>query len=101
MDSPRPAALSRSERSSLGHAGRQEHGRLGEASSDTYVVRPGDSLWLIVERELGGGPSDAAIAAAVSRLWEQNADSIGTGNPDLIHPGQRLYVEGAVPHKRA
>jgi len=101
MDSPRPAALSRSERSSLGDAGRQERGRLGGASSDTYVVQAGDSLWLIAERQLDAGQSDAAIAATVSRLWERNAHRIGTGNPDLIHPGQRLYVEGAVPHKRA
>ena len=41
---------------------------------------------------LGDGASDAQIAATVHDLWELNADVIGTGDPDLILPGQRLKM---------
>ena len=78
---------------------RERRGRRAtdDISEKTYVVRPGDSLWLIAARALDARASDAAIAAAVNRLWERNADRIATGDPDLIYPGQRLVVEVATP----
>jgi nucleoid-associated protein YgaU len=53
-------------------------------------VRPGESLWLIAEQMLGERANDAQVAAEVQRLWQLNADRIGTGNPDLVYAGQEL-----------
>jgi nucleoid-associated protein YgaU len=55
-------------------------------------VRPGDSLWRIAERHLGPRATTTATAQEVARLWEINQQRIGTGNPDLIFPGQTLRV---------
>jgi hypothetical protein len=52
-------------------------------------VRPGDSLWTIVARQLGPGASDLDVAAAWPSWYQANAGTIG-GNPDLIRPGQIL-----------
>jgi nucleoid-associated protein YgaU len=62
----------------------------GEPTS--YTVRPGDSLWRIAERHLGHRATTTATAQEVARLWEINQQRIGTGNPDLIFPGQTLRV---------
>jgi nucleoid-associated protein YgaU len=62
----------------------------GESTS--YTVRPGDSLWRIAERHLGPRATTTATAQEVARLWEINHQRIGTGNPDLIFPGQTLRV---------
>jgi nucleoid-associated protein YgaU len=58
----------------------------------SYTVRPGDSLWRIAERHLGPRATTTATAQEVARLWETNQQRIGTGNPDLIFPGQTLRV---------
>ena len=58
----------------------------------SVLVRPGDSLWTIAHHELGGTPTAARIAGEVDRLWRLNAASIGTGDRDLIYPGQRLRL---------
>jgi nucleoid-associated protein YgaU len=58
----------------------------------SYTVRPGDSLWRIAERRLGSRTTTTATAEEVARLWEINQQRIGTGNPDLIFPGQTLRV---------
>ncbi len=61
----------------------------------TYVVRPGDSLWVIAARQLGPGASDAQIAAEWPRWYRANRAVIGS-NPSLLLVGTRL----AVPHGR-
>jgi len=71
--------------------GRQD-ARAGALKGGTYVVQPGDSLWAIAGKNLGGSPSNAQLAKEVQRLWDLNGVSIGTGNPDLIYPGQRLKL---------
>jgi LysM domain len=58
----------------------------------TYVVREGDSLWSIARALLGERASDAQVARLVDRLWRLNAKRIGTGDPSLILPGQRLVL---------
>ncbi len=57
-----------------------------------HTVRPGESLWVIAERELGPGADAAAISAEVARLWELNAEAIGTGDPDVIMAGTKLRL---------
>jgi resuscitation-promoting factor RpfA len=54
-----------------------------------YVVRPGDTLWDIAARHLGGRPTAADVARAWPAWWAVNREVVG-GDPDLIHPGQRL-----------
>jgi LysM domain len=58
----------------------------------SYTVRPGDSLWSIARRLLGGNPSAGQIAREVERLWRLNAERIGTGNPSLIYPDTVLRL---------
>ena len=55
-------------------------------------MRPGDSLWSIAKRLIGPGASTAEIARGVHRLCQLNGDRIGTGDPDLIMPGQTLQL---------
>ena len=57
-----------------------------------HVVRAGESLTAIARKILGAGASDAEIAGYVKRLWSLNSDRIGSGDPDLIHPGDRLRL---------
>jgi hypothetical protein len=59
---------------------------------DEVVAGLGDTLWTIAADQLGGRSSSAAIAGEVNRLWMLNADRIGSGEPQLIEPGQRLRV---------
>ena len=66
--------------------------REGTEQPATYRVRPGDSLWRIAERRLGPDATATATAREVTRLWELNRHRIGTGNPDLIFPGQTLRM---------
>ncbi len=54
-------------------------------SGGTYVVQPGDTL------------SDIAASFDLSwqEIWEANKAKIP--NPDIIHPGDELFIPGAVP----
>jgi len=62
----------------------------------TYIVQPGDSLWMIAEKMLGKG----------SKMWDlydMNKTTIDAGNAsnpnadkELIHPGQVLYIPAPV-----
>lgn len=58
-----------------------------EAETQYYVVRKGDCLWRIAERQMGDG-------RRWQELYERNRKSIG-GNPDLILPGEKLEIPGA------
>jgi hypothetical protein len=63
--------------------------RAGDA---THVVRAGESLWSIARALAGPAASSATVAALVQELWQLNAARIGTGTPDLIHPGDALRL---------
>jgi hypothetical protein len=67
-------------------------GDTSRASGPRHVVRPGETLWSIARDLLGPDASTAAIAREVHRIWDLNADTIGTGDPDLIVPGQVLVL---------
>lgn len=71
---------------------RRDRPRAASSTGGWYSVRQGDSLWAIAERRLGAGADNADIARRVAVLWRANAARIGTGNPDLIRPGQRLHL---------
>lgn len=58
----------------------------------TLRVRHGDSLWSIARSRLAGDASQARINAEVRRLWDVNQGRIGTGDPNLILPGQTLRL---------
>lgn len=64
----------------------------GAVTGTSYMVRPGDSLWALARRLLGGSPSAGQIAREVDRLWRLNAERIGTDNPSLIHVGTVLRL---------
>lgn len=57
-----------------------------EAETQYYVVRKGDCLWRIAERQMGD-------SRRWKELYERNRKSIG-GNPDLILPGEKLEIPG-------
>jgi nucleoid-associated protein YgaU len=63
---------------------------------DEWVVAPGDSFWSIaaevVAERAGGAAGEREVAAYWRRLVAANADRVTTGDPDLIHPGQRFVL---------
>ncbi len=61
--------------------------------SRSYLVRPGDSLWRIAERELGSGSSWQAIYAL--NQGRHFSDGRVLDNPRLIRPNWVLWLPGA------
>ncbi|MGN0064096.1 MAG: LysM peptidoglycan-binding domain-containing protein [Nocardioides sp.] len=61
---------------------------------ETVRVSPGDSLWSIAEDRLGPRAGQDEIDRAWRAIWRANDSSLGD-DPDLIHPGQRLWVPPA------
>jgi hypothetical protein len=55
-------------------------------------VQSGESLWSIATARVGDSPAPAEVAREVERLWDLNAGTIGTGDPDLLLVGQRLSL---------
>jgi hypothetical protein len=77
------------------HSGGPSDGVAHESSnlSSTHVVEPGQSLWVIAKGLIGQPDSIAKVAFEVGRLWQLNAERIGTGDPDLIYPGIELRLK--------
>jgi hypothetical protein len=72
-------------------------GSMGDSSmsgsgSGSVVVRPGDSLWAIARRLAGPSASNQEVRRRLVAIWDMNAKRIGTGDPNLIFPGQRLML---------
>jgi nucleoid-associated protein YgaU len=65
--------------------------RVAPALGRSYVVRSGDSLWVITRSALGNGVSVVRINDGWQQIWRANASTIGS-NPDLILPGQVLRI---------
>jgi len=65
-------------------------------AAPSVVVRPGDCLWTIAERELPPRASDAAVSGYVDAWYAANAATIGP-DPDLILPGSHLDRPEASP----
>jgi hypothetical protein len=70
----------------------QSSGGSQGAGGSTHVVQPGQSLWAIARNVFGTTVSDTRIATEVDRIWQLNADRIGTGDPDLIFAGFKLRL---------
>jgi hypothetical protein len=68
------------------------HGSRAGAHGATVVVRSGDSLWAIARRLVGPRASATAVQRRLVRIWDANAATIGTGDPNLIYPGTVLRV---------
>jgi hypothetical protein len=62
------------------------------SSSGSVVVHSGDSLWSIARRLAGPSASNEQINNKLVAVWDMNAKRIGTGDPNLIFPGQRLML---------
>ncbi|MFI7142270.1 transglycosylase family protein [Streptomyces massasporeus] len=87
-DESLPSVSSRSDESTGRHASRGDAGS-GEGSGDAvqgdYIVGVGDSLWSIADSlDVSGGWHE---------LYVGNEKVVGS-DPNLIHPGQKLTVEG-------
>ena len=61
----------------------------------TYTVKLGDNLWALAEKYLGSGPAYWAIVGATNAK-EEDTSFAHIENPNLIHPGQKLLIPGAV-----
>lgn len=59
------------------------------ATTRHLIVRAGDTLWQIAERELPPEATQQQVAREADRLWRTNRAVIGA-EPDLIQPGQEL-----------
>ncbi|MDE0137432.1 MAG: hypothetical protein OXM57_09545 [bacterium] len=62
----------------------------------TYTVRRGDHLWSITAGYLAAHLGRTAGAEEIAPLWNQviemNRDLIGSGDPNLIFPGERIVL---------
>jgi LysM domain len=75
------------------HIGYSSSARGGDAApTGVHVVQGGDTLWSIARGLLGPSATNAEIAREVELLWRLNWEVIGTGDPDLILPGQHLRL---------
>jgi hypothetical protein len=73
--------------------------------ADVHVVISGDSLWSIAEDHLArrhdGPPSDRLLLDYWRSVIEANRNHLRSGDPDLIHPGERVRLPplpGEVAH---
>jgi hypothetical protein len=62
------------------------------AGKKVHLVASGECLWVIAAGYLPPGASNSEIAAEVHRLWRLNAVRIGTGDPDSLPLGVKLWL---------
>lgn len=73
---------------------RSESARTRPSRTSTVTVQPGDSLWSIARRDLGGSPGADEIAEHWPRWYQHNRATIGP-EPDLITVGMTLLAPPA------
>ncbi len=68
----------------------------GSPDTISYTVRSGDNLWSISANHLRGQTDRAPSAAEIRPIWreviELNRDRIRSGDPNLIYPGEELFL---------
>jgi hypothetical protein len=69
-----------------------ERRRAARRSPAVHRIQPGESLWAIARAELGPRATNRQVATLVARVWEANARTLRSGDPDLIYPGERLEM---------
>ncbi|MGC4976811.1 transglycosylase family protein [Streptomyces sp. DT199] len=87
-DESLPSGSGRAGESTGRHASRGEEGSgegSGEAVQGDYIVGVGDSLWSIAD--------SLDVSGGWHALYDGNEKAVGA-DPNLIHPGQKLAVEG-------
>jgi hypothetical protein len=69
------------------------------APADEVVVAPGDNLWELSARHLAlvhararDDVSDAEVAPYWARVCDANRDRLASGDPNLVHPGERVVL---------
>jgi nucleoid-associated protein YgaU len=73
-------------------AGTNQHTVIRSSGDRFHTVQRGESLWSIASDVLGDGAGADRVAREVNRLWQLNAERIGTGSPDLVYAGTRLKL---------
>lgn len=65
-------------------------------AAETVVVESGDHIWKISKESLGGKLEREPRTEEVHPYWletiEINLDSLRSGDPDLIYPGEELVL---------
>ncbi|MEU0175591.1 transglycosylase family protein [Streptomyces massasporeus] len=87
-DESLPSDSGRADESTGRHASRDDEGSgegSGEPVQGDYIVGVGDSLWSIAD--------SLDVSGGWHALYVGNEKAVGT-DPNLIHPGQKLAVEG-------
>ncbi|MFF8875181.1 transglycosylase family protein [Streptomyces massasporeus] len=87
-DESLPSDSGRADESTGRHASRGDAGSAedsGDAVQGDYIVGVGDSLWSIAD--------SLDVSGGWHALYDGNEKAVGT-DPNLIHPGQKLTVEG-------
>jgi len=73
----------------------------GAPEDDTVVVEPGDHLWKISQAELARRLGRSAGPDEVAPYWlsviDANRDSLHSGDPDLIYPGELITLPAPSP----
>jgi nucleoid-associated protein YgaU len=73
----------------------------GAPGEGTVVVEPGDHLWKISEAELARRLGRSAGPDEVAPYWltviDANRDSLHSGDPDLIYPGELITLPAPSP----
>jgi hypothetical protein len=83
-DESLPSDSGRADESTGRHASRGDEGSVDAAQGD-YIVGVGDSLWSIAD--------SLDVSGGWHTLYAGNEKAVGA-DPNLIHPGQKLTVEG-------
>lgn len=72
---------------------------VGDPLPGTVVVKSGDHIWKISKESLGEKLHREPRNGEVHPYWletiEINLDSLRSGDPDLIYPGEELLLPGA------
>ena len=62
-----------------------------------YVVTAGDSYWAIAESVLGVDAAPGDVLAKTEELIQLNGARLGYDNPQMLHPGDVVYLEALAP----